>query len=91
MAQKESKIEKISKRTKNPTDLLRGYCIGIEDGKREALQELQKNNRNTDLPSNETLHKIFGLLFEYMGNNRSSVHMNQYDVYARYITENWNK
>jgi len=78
-------------KVKNTNDFLRGYNIGVEEGKREALIEYQKENPNKDLPSNETLYKIFELLFEYMKNNRNSIHMNQYEVYAKYITANWNK
>jgi len=78
-------------KVKNTNDFLRGYNIGVEEGKREALIEYQKENPNKDLPSNETLYKIFELLFGYMENNRNSIHMNQYEVYANYITANWNK
>lgn len=78
-------------KVRNTNDFLRGYNIGVEEGKREALIEYQKENPNKDLPSNETLYKIFELLFEYIENNRNSIHMNQYEVYAKYITANWNK
>ncbi len=70
---------------------VRGYMYGFEDGKREAVKELQKENKNTDLPSNETLKKIFKLLFDCMERDRktSSVYMNAYDRYVDYITLNW--
>lgn len=79
------------KRTTNTADLLKGYHIGLEEGKREALIEYQKTNTNRDLPSNEVLYKIFSLLFEYQQNNKSSVHMNEYEYYAEYIVTNWDK
>ena len=68
---------------------IRGYMNGFKEGKREALIELQKENKNADLPSNETLKKIFNLLFKCIENDGTSVYMNQYDHYADYITLNW--
>jgi hypothetical protein len=73
--------------------LVKGHRIGFERGRKEALVELQKNNPNKDLPSNEVLYRIFKLLFECEENDRksSSCYMNQYEHYANYITKNWNK
>lgn len=71
---------------------LKGYRIGIEHGKRDMRIEMQKSNKNTDLPSNETLYKIFGLLFEIqeIDIKTSSCYINTYEHYANYITEHWN-
>ncbi len=77
-------------KVKNTYDFLRGFNYGVERGKREALIEYQKTNPNKDLPSNDVMYKIFELLFEYIENN-NSLYMNQYEAYANYITENWNK
>ena len=33
--------------------LVKGYKMGVKEGRQEALVELQKNNPNKDLPSNE--------------------------------------
>jgi len=75
---------------KNIDDFLRGHKIGIEEGKREALIELQKQNPNKDLPSNDVLYKIFQLLFECREKDRNSAYMNQYERWANYITLHWN-
>lgn len=77
----------------NPQDLVKSYQRGFEEGKREAMKELQKQNTNTDLPSNETLYKIFDLLFECQDKDRQtcSVYMNAFEHYANYITVNWDK
>jgi hypothetical protein len=74
-------------------DFLKGYEIGVHDGKREALLELQNLNQNTDLPSNETLYKIFDLLFKCKEQEHatSSCYMNAYEHYANYITTHWNE
>ena len=82
------------KKEKTYTDgLLNGYNRGFEQGKKEALIELQKENTNTELPSNETLYKIFRLLFEHheILRKTSTVYMNQYESDADYITQNWHK
>ena len=82
------------KKEKTYTDgLLNGYNRGFEQGKKEALIELQKENTNTELPSNETLYKIFRLLFEHREILRktATVYMNQYESDANYITQNWHK
>ena len=50
--------------------LVSGFKMGVKKGKQEALVELQKNNSNKDLPSNEVLFKIFKLLFECEENDR---------------------
>ena len=73
--------------------LVKGYELGVKGGKQEALIELQKNNPNKDLPSNEVLFRIFKLLFECEQNDRKncSIYMNQYEYYANYITKHWNK
>lgn len=73
--------------------LVSGFKMGVKKGKQEALIELQKNNPNKDLPSNEVLFRIFKLLFECEENDRktSSCYMNQYEHYANYITKYWNK
>ena len=80
-------------RVKDPDSFVKGYKIGLKDGKRDALVEFQKTNPNKGLPSNETLHKIFKLLFECQEVDRKtcSVYMNQYERYTNYITENWEK
>ena len=71
--------------------IIAAYKSGLEEGKREALIELQKDNPNKDLPSNEVLFKIFKLLFECQERQRNSLYFNQYEVYANYITKNWKK
>lgn len=78
-------------KVKNVNDFIKGYKVGVEDGKREALLEFQKENPNKDLPSNDVLFKIFKLLFEYQERNRSTLYFNQYEAYANYITANWEK
>jgi hypothetical protein len=72
-------------------EFLKGYKIGVHDGKEKALLELQQSNKNSNLPSNETLYKIFDLLFECKENDAktSSCFMNEYEHYANYITKNW--
>ena len=70
--------------------LVRGYKIGVKEGKQEALVELQKNNPNKDLPSNEVLFRIFELLHKCKEND-CSCYMNQYEHYANYITKHWDK
>ena len=70
--------------------LVRGYKMGVKEGKQEALVELQKNNPNKDLPSNEVLFRIFELLHECKAND-CSCYMNQYEHYANYITKHWDK
>lgn len=77
----------------NPQDFVKSYQKGFEEGKREAMKELQKQNTNTDLPSNETLYKIFNLLFDCQDKDQqtSSCYMNAYEHYANYITVNWDK
>jgi len=71
-------------------DYLRGYKAGVALGRNEALVEFQKANKHHGLPSNETLNKIFKLLFEYRERNRCSVHFNEWDCYRNYITTHWN-
>ena len=73
---------------------VKGYKLGVKEGKQEALVELQKkNNPNKDLPSNGVLFKIFKLLFECEENDikTCSCYINQYEHYANYITKHWNK
>ena len=70
--------------------LVKGYKMGVKEGKQEALVELQKNNPNKDLPSNEVLFRIFELLHKCKEND-SSCYMNQYEHYSNYITKHWNK
>ena len=70
--------------------LVKGYKMGVKEGKQEALVELQKNNPNKDLPSNGVLFRIFELLHECKEND-SSCDMNQYEHYANYITKHWNE
>lgn len=70
--------------------LVRGYKMGVKEGKQEALVELQKNNPNKDLPSNEVLFRIFELLHKCKEND-CSCYMNQYEHYANYITKHWDK
>ena len=72
---------------------VKGYKIGLAHGKRDALIEFQKENPNKDLPSNDTLFKIFKLLFECKDRDEktSSCYMNAYEHYANYITSNWEK
>ena len=70
--------------------LVRGYKMGVKEGKEEALVELQKNNPNKDLPSNEVLFRIFELLHKCKEND-CSCYMNQYEHYANYITKHWDK
>lgn len=73
--------------------LVKGYKIGVNEGKQEALVELQKNNSNKDLPSNRVLFRIFKLLLECKENDRKtcSCYMNQYEHYANYIAKHWDK
>ena len=70
---------------------LKGYNVGFKHGRDEAMIEFQKLNANTDLPSNETLYKIFGLLFKCQENDHanSSCYINTYEHYANYITKHW--
>lgn len=70
----------------------KGYEIGFHDGKEQAKIELQESNANTDLPSNDTLYKIFDLLFDCKENDHktSSCYINSYEHYASYITRHWN-
>lgn len=77
----------------NPKEYLKGYKIGFQHGEESALIKFQQSNKNTDLPSNETMFKIFNLLFECQKKDEetSSVYMNQYERYANYITKNWDK
>ena len=79
----------LKKSVKDPNSFIKGYKIGIEDGKREALIEFQKENPNKDLPSNEVLYKIFKLLYECEENDRktSTIYMNHYEHIANYITK----
>ena len=70
--------------------LVKGYKMGVKEGKQEALVELQKNNPNKDLPSNEVLFRIFELLHKCKEND-CSCYMNQYEHYANYITKHWNE
>ena len=70
--------------------LVRGYKMGVKEGKQEALVELQKNNPNKDLPSNEVLFRIFELLHKCKEND-CSCYMNQYEHYANYIIKHWDK
>lgn len=79
-------------------DLVSGYKMGVKEDKQEALIqealiELQKNNPNENLPSNEVLFRILKLLFECEENDRKTgrFYMNQYEHYANYITKPWNK
>ena len=80
-------------KVKNQNDFLRGYNYGLECGKRDALLEYQKENPNQDLPSNETLYKIFDLLFECQirDEETNSVYMNTYERYANFITTYWER
>ena len=79
--------------TINGKDYIKGYRKGIEDGKSDALLEFQKLNVNTDLPSNETMFKMFRLLFECIENDERSCscYINSFEHYANYITLNWEK
>ena len=70
--------------------LVKGYKMGVKEGKQEALVELQKNNPNKDLPSNGVLFRIFELLHKCKEND-CSCYMNQYEHYANYITKHWNE
>lgn len=79
------------KRVKDVDSYIKGYKIGVEEGKREALIEFQKENPNKDLPSNEVLYKIFELLYECEKNSRGSCYMNHYEYVANYITKNWER
>ena len=46
----------------NSEEFRKGYEIGVHDGRDKALLELQDLNEKSDLPSNETLYRIFDLL-----------------------------
>ena len=70
--------------------LVKGYKMGVKEGKQEALVELQKNNPNKNLPSNGVLFRIFELLHKCKEND-CSCYMNQYEHYANYITKHWDK
>ena len=70
--------------------LVKGYKMGVKEGRQEALAELQKNNPNNDLPSNGVLFRIFELLHKCKEND-CSCYMNQYEHYANYITKHWDK
>lgn len=73
-------------------DFSRGLQLGIAKGRIEALEEFQTNNPLKDLPNDETLFKIFKLLFECRKRDQSinSVYMNPYSRYAEYIRQHWN-
>ena len=77
----------------NQDEFLKGYKQGLKDGKKDALLEFQKENPLSELPSNETLYKIFKLLFECQKNDieTSSCYMNTHEHYANYITKHWNE
>ena len=49
--------------------LVKGFKMGVKEGKQEALVELQKNNPNKDSPSNEVLLRIIKLLHECKEND----------------------
>jgi len=48
--------------SKSIEDFKKGYEIGVHYGQEKAKIEFQESNTNTDLPSNDTLYKIFDLL-----------------------------
>lgn len=77
----------------NGNDYIKGYRNGFEDGKKEALIELQKQNTNTDLPSNQTLFKIFRLVIEKkeIDEKSCSCYINPWDGYCDYIVKNWDR
>ena len=83
----------MNKRVEDVNSFIKGYKIGVENGKRDALIEFQKENPNKDLPSNEVLYKIFKLLHECEENDKktSSIYMNHYEHVANYITKNWER
>ena len=83
----------MAKKMSDPDSLVKGYRIGFKEGKEEALIELQKENKNTDLPSNETLKKIFKLWFESKKEMEMthSVYMNEWERHINYITKNWER
>lgn len=76
---------------KSLDEFKKGYEIGVHDGRDKALLELQDLNEKSDLPSNETLYRIFDLLFECQENDHktSSCYMDTYTHYANYITKHW--
>lgn len=77
---------------KDANSFLQGYNAGLTKGKEDALLEYQRNNPVKDLPSKETLFKIFKLLFESKKQleKTNTVFANMYDYYADYITTHWN-
>jgi hypothetical protein len=77
---------------KNPDDYVKGYKAGVKDGYDDALLKLQESNPNTEIPSTETLFKIFDLLFaaDKRMKDTSSCYMNTYQYYVNSIVKHWN-
>jgi hypothetical protein len=70
----------------------KGYKKGFSDGMRESLFKIQEKNTNNELPSNDTLYKIFSILFEAKRkmDETHSCYMNVYEYYADEIVKHWN-
>lgn len=81
-----------NKRVKSIDDFAKGYKMGVEHGERDAMIKLQESNRNTEIPSTETLFKIFDLVeaADKRMRDTSSCYMNTYQYYVNQIVENWN-
>lgn len=77
---------------KSVDDYVKGYKAGVKEGYDDALLKLQDTNINTDIPSTETMFKIFDLLFaaDKRMKDTSSCYMNTYQYYVNYIVKNWN-
>jgi hypothetical protein len=75
-----------------PDDYVKGYKAGVKDGYDDALLKLQESNPNTEIPSTETLFKIFDLLFaaDKRMKDTSSCYMNTYQYYVNSIVKHWN-
>lgn len=80
-------------RVKNMTDFLKGYKLGVKEGKNDALVELQKTNTNDELPSNDVLKKIIQKALECKNHieQTHSLYINEYQVICDYVVKNWEK
>lgn len=77
---------------KSADDYVKGYKAGVKDGFDDALLKLQETNPNTDIPSTETMFKIFDLFYDAAKRMKetSSCYINTYQYYVNYIVKNWN-
>lgn len=69
----------------------KGYKKGFSDGMRESLLNIQEKNTNSELPSNDTLYKIFSIMLEAKRkmDETHSCYMNVYEYYAEEVVKHW--